>query len=175
MSDLIRLAAGQVAAYTLLNSDGYLVTEFPRQSDMGASVYWSASQPNKMLMQEERPSLGIGGANFVGGYFGELAIFIATPEMRSYIFETIMGSKPRARVTAYMMTTLSGFQVLTGELVAPYALNAESDFETAGYELTHTNVFTFTRGRILTEDSLLLEDGTDLLLEDGTPILLEVQ
>lgn len=171
MSNLIRLAAGQVSVFTLLNTDSYLVTNFPRQSDMPSSVSWSASQPNKMLMQEERASLGIGGANFYGGYFGELALFIQTPLMRSYIFETIMGGKPRARVTVYMATTLSGFQALTGELVAPFALNAESDFETAGYEITHSNVFTFTRGRVVIDPTplLLLGNGTDfLLLGNGT-------
>lgn len=176
MSELIRLGAGQIAAFDLLNTSGYLVSNFPRQSDMVASQYWSASQPNKMLLRETRPSLGRGGGNYYGGFSGAFNFFMLTEDMRHYIHNTIMGGKPYATVTVYMQTTVDdGFQVMVGELVNPFATNAESDYETFGYEMTHTNSYLFRRGRIITEEALLLEDGTELLLEDGTPILLENQ
>lgn len=164
MSERIRLAAGQVTAYELLSNDDYLVNNFPRQADMTASVLWRASQPDKMLMQELRPSLGRGGGNFYGNYSGELAFYRLSEDMRQYLYTTIMSSKPFATVTVYMATTLSGFQVMVGELVAPFASNADTDFSTMGYEHTHSNVFTFRRGRILTVSNLLLGDGESYLL-----------
>lgn len=172
MSNLIRLAAGQVTAFDLLNTDSYLVSNFPRQSDMTASHYWSASQPNKMLMREQRPSLGIGGSRYVGGYFGELSFFHLTEDMRQYLDTGIFGGNPSARVTVYMATTLNSFQVLTGELTNPFSLNAESDFETSGYENTHTNVCLFSRGTILDISNLLLMTGDNLLLMSGEKLAL---
>lgn len=175
MSDSIRLAAGQVTAYDLLNTSSYLVTNFPRQTDMPASVRWTASQPNKMLQQETRASLGRSGGNYYGSYSGELSFFIFTEDMRQYIHETIMSSKPYATVTVYMATVLAGFQVLVGELVNPFAINADSDYKTMGYQITYNNTYLFRRGTILTVSNLLLETGDYLLLETGDKLSLESQ
>lgn len=175
MSDLIRIAAGQVAAYDLLNTSSYLVSNFPRQSDMTSAQYWSASQPNKMLSRETRSSLGVGGGNYYGGYNGEIAFFMLTEDMRSYIHETIMSSKPYARVTLAAYTDMQGFQVLTGELINPFATNAESSYETFGYELTHTNVYLFRRGSVLTVANLLAENSAVLITEDSIRLALEQQ
>lgn len=166
----IRIAPGQVSAYDLLNTDSYLVSNWPRTSDMSPSIQWSAAQPDKPLEREEVASLGIGGGGFYGKYSGTFNIFRATPLMRQYLFETIMQSKPIAPVTVYMQTSQAAFedtefQVLYGEI-------QRVDYVRFNDEHFHTIQYEFRRGTVVENNILLLGNGTDsLLLGNGTSFL----
>lgn len=174
MSDsYIRIASGLKTAYQLLTTDSYLVTAWTRTSDMlNKSLQWSASQPDKGLQAEIVPSLGIGGGGYYGFYSGTINIFIATPDMRQYLFETLMGSNPIAAVTAYLHVPNGGYefdemQVVYGELVWPMASNAETEYTRFNNHIYHTITLTLRRARILNLEVLETISGAVLATLDG--------
>jgi len=175
MSDLIRLASGDVTAYDLLNTSSYLVINFTRQSDMSASDYWSATQPDKMVQAEFVGGIELGSGGYYGGYSGDVQFFILTPNMRSYLHTTIMASKPVAKVTMTLYNPIDGLSVYTGELVNPYALNAVTEYTPSGYDYTFSNIYRFRNGTRKTVSYLLLENGDNILAENNALVTLETQ
>lgn len=179
MSSLIRIAAGQLTANDLLSDDSTLVTNWPVQTDMlNTSFRWSASQPEKGLQQEYVGGLGLGTGGYYGGYSGIVNIFLATPLMRKYLFQTIFSSKPTARVTAYLHTPNDAFewdefQVVYGELVWPVASNAEAEYTRFSDKVYHTMQLEIRRATIVTAEFLVTESGIFLTTEDGAFISLE--
>lgn len=171
MSSLIRIAAGQVGAYALLNTDSYLVSNWTRPNDMLNTPYvWSASQPDKPLDREVVAGLGIGTGGFYGGYFGAFNIFLATPLMRKYLFETIMQSKPIAPVTVYMQASNSAFE--SAEYLVLYGEMQRRDYVRFNDDLFHTIEFDFRRGVEVEATVLGLADGVTMLaLSDGVTLL----
>jgi hypothetical protein len=170
----IRIAQGQVTAYELLSNDAHLVSEWTRTSDMNASVYWSASQPDKPLERPKAPqAMGLGAGRFYGGYSGVFSFFMTTPLMRQYLFETLMQSRPVAAVTVYMQAALGGFenaefQVVYGEIERiEYERFNDDYFMNVNYE--------FRLGTVVEVSNLLLETGDYLLLESGDKLSLESQ
>jgi hypothetical protein len=174
MSRLIRLGAGNISAYDLLNTDSYLVTNFTYQSDMGNSIEWLCVQ-NTVLLQERRQGLEIG----TGGYYGKPSCQIEFPSltslMRQYIDTEIMSNKPIAQVTMYLDHPINGFGVYTGELVSPFAVDAETTFDRYDSTYYNNNQYLFRRATENTTSELLLESGDFILLESGDKILLEQQ
>lgn len=150
MSDLIRLAAGTIAAATLTSTSSYLVTNFPRQTDMPVSVYWSTSQPEIGVQQQVRNSLEVGSGGYYGKVSGIIEFFILTEDMRQYLYTTIMGSSPIAAVTAYLHHPVDGFQVYQGELLTPYAANAETSYTRFNDDFYTNNQYLFRRGTKVT-------------------------
>jgi len=173
MSDSIRLAAGTVSAATLLGSSSYLVINFPRQTDMSASVDWRSSQPEFGVSQEYVAGLEVGSGKFYGGVSGILEFYYMTEDMRQYIHATIMNNSPIAPVTVYLHHPLDGFQVYQGELVTPFAANAETAYSRFNDAVYSNNQYLFRRGTQVSTSDLLLESGDVVLLESGDNILLE--
>lgn len=174
MSDsLIRIAPGEVSAYTLLTTDSYLVRNWTRTTDMLNTAWeWRASQPDKGLQQEIVPSLGRGGGGYYGSYSGLISFFVATPQMRQYIFETIMQSSPIAMVTAYLHTPNDAYdfdemQVVYGELVSPIASNAESDYTRFSNKMYHTLQFQIRRAELVRLTVLTTLSGAIITTLDG--------
>jgi hypothetical protein len=167
MSDLIRIAPGLVTAYDLLNTDSYLVKNWARTSDMlNTSRVWSASQPEKPLERETVKGLGLGTGAFYGGYSGTFNIFVATPLMRQYLFETVMQSRPVAPVTVYMQASQTAFD--DSEFAVLYGEIERVDYTRFNDRLFHTIQFEFRRGEILEPVVLAYADGeTPLLLGNG--------
>ena len=179
MSSLIRIGAGTITAYDLLSDDSYLVSEWDRLSDMPSSVSWSASQPELGITAEWIGGLGKGTGGFYGGHSGIVEFFILTPLMRDYLENTLLGGNGIATVTVYLhnprLADNDGFAVYQGELLTPYAANAESS-HTRFNDFAYTNnQYLFRRGTLATVSNLLLEDGDYLLLESGEKISLENQ
>lgn len=173
MSDLIRIANGTVSPSTLLATASYLVSNWTRQTDMTAGDYWSCSQPEEgELKQEYRGGLEVGSGKFYGNVSGIFEFFILTEDMRQYIHSTIMNNQPVAPVTVYAHHAIDGFQVYQGELLTPYAANAESSYSRFDDAYYTNNQYLFRRGSRVS-DYLLLEAGDFILLESGDKILLE--
>lgn len=176
MSDeLIRIAPGQVTAYELLTTDSYLVSNWPRTSDMPADLHWQASQPEKGLQQELVTSLGRGGGGYYGSYSGLISFFILTPFMRQYLFETIMQSSPVAMITAYLHTPNDAYdfdemQVVYGEMLSPIASNAESDYARFTNRIYHTLQYPINRAEIQRLNVLTTLSGAILTTLDGKMI-----
>ena len=175
MSNLIRLVSGVVSAYTLLNTPSSLVENFPRQTDMTPAVSWSASQPEFGVQQQIRTGAEIGSGGYYGKLSGVLEFFILTEDMRQYLHNTIMGGKPIASVTAYLHHPVDGFQVYQGELLTPYAANAETTHTRVNDDYYTNNQYLFRRGTKVTISYLLQENGDYLLQENGDRIVLENQ
>ena len=175
MSTSIRLAAGDITAYNLLNTSSYLVTNFPRQTDMDAVDQWLAVQPNPPLLQTFVQSLEVGSGGYYGKFATQIEFTFMTEDMRQYIYSTIMSSKPVAKVTAYLEHPTNGFGVYTGELVTPFAANSEGGFNRFDETMYTSNVYIFRRATLKTISYLLQENGDYLLQENGDRIVLENQ
>lgn len=167
MSDLIRLAPGQVTAYELLSNDNYLVKNWARVSDMTPAIYWSCSQPETGMVRPMRESLEVGVGKYVGMYAGDIQFFLATPLMRSYLEDTILGGNPKARVTGYFHTP-HGFKVLSGELLSPYVANAVTTYSRFNDTMYSNNVYRFQRGVELIASYITQVSGDNILLANGT-------
>lgn len=155
MDNLIRLASGQLSAYDLLSNDAYLVRNWTRTDDMqNTSFIWSASQPDKGLQAEFVQGLGLATGGYYGGYSGQLNIFVATPQMREYLFDTFMNGSPICQVTAYLHIPNKNYQykgmtAVYGEMLSPIASNAELDYTRFNNHLYHTLQFSIRRATIL--------------------------
>ena len=174
MSYAIRLGAGNIPAYTFLNDDSYLISNWARVADMPAAIYWLATQPDLPLLQEYRPSLEVGAGRFVGRFASALTFWILTEDMRQYIHNTIMGGNPTAQVTAYLEHPINGFGVYVGELVSPYTANTGT-FTRFDQNIYSANTFPFQRATLKTISYLLQENGDYILQENGDKIVLEQQ
>jgi hypothetical protein len=151
MSDLIRLAAGDIPAFDLLANDAFLVVNFPRQTDMRPQDQWSAVQPELGAQRAFVGGLEIGSGGYVGLYETTMQIFITTPKMREFIETTYLNNRGIGKVTMALHDPLSSdFQVFTGELVSPFAVDtitSASRFD----EFTYSNVtYAFRRGKLKT-------------------------
>lgn len=172
MSDLIRLASGIVTAHTLLNTSSYLVTNFPRQTDMTASVSWTATQPENGVQQQVRTGAEIGSGGYYGKVSGVIEFFILTEDMRQYLHNTIMGGKPIASVTAYLHHPVDGFQVYQGELLSPYAANAETSYTRVNDDYYSNNQYLFRRGTKVELSVWQLNDDSVWTWNDDSVITL---
>jgi hypothetical protein len=173
MSYDIRIGAGDIPAYTLLTDDSYKVVNWTRQADMTPADQWLAVQPNPPLLQTFVPSLELGSGDYYGKFASQIEFTYLTEDMRQYIFNTIMGGKPVAKVTVYLEHPTNGFSVYTGQLVTPYAVGGAFDrFDSNIYT---SNVYPFQRGTLKTISYLLQENGDYLLQENGDRIVLEQQ
>ena len=177
MSSSIRLANGTLTANDLLTTSSYLVSNWTRQTDMmvSAAIQWRASQPENGVTQEMASSLEKGSGKFIGLVSGTIEFFYMTEDMRQYVHNTIMGGSPVSLVTAYLHHPLDGFQVYQGELLTPFAANAETPHTRFSDEIYTNNQYLFRRGTQVTTSELLLESGDFMLLETGGNILLEQQ
>lgn len=179
MSDLIRIAPGTITAYALLTTDSYLVSNWTRVSDMGIADEWSATQTDNPMLQEHVPSLEVGAGGFYGKHSGIITFSLLTPLMRDYLENTLLGGNGIAAVTAYLHSPRigdnNGFAVFQGEMISPYAVNAESSFRRFSDHYYTANDYIFRRGRLVTVSYLLLESGDYLLLETGDKLALEQQ
>jgi len=175
----IRIALGEISANALLSNDSYLVTNWTRTSDMAnTSFTWSASQAEKGLQQEFVAGLGKGSGGYYGGYSGTLNFFVATPQMRQYLFETLMNFKPIARVTAYLHVPNAAYdfeemQVVTCDLISPIASNADSDYTRFNNTLYHTMQYRIERAELVDYTLLVDEAGNYIVDEAGNYISIE--
>lgn len=174
MSTSIRIGAGNIPAYTFLNTSSYLVTNWTRQTDMRPGVDWLVTQPDQPMLQQYRPSLEIGAGRFVGRFATSLTFWFLTEDMRQYIDTNIMSNKPTAQVTAYVEHPINGFGVYVGELITPYAANTGT-FRRFDQNIYTENTYLFARATLKTIDYLLQENGDYLLQENGDRIVLEQQ
>lgn len=174
MSYSIRLGAGNIPAYTLLNDDSYLISNWTRQTDMTPAVYWLATQPDQPVLQEFRNSLEVGAGRYYGRFATALTFWILTEDMRQYIDTNIMNGNPTAQVTAYVEHPINGFGVYVGELVSPYTANTAT-FTRFDQNIYTGNTFVFRRASLKTITYLLQENGDYLLQENGDRIVLEQQ
>lgn len=158
MSQLIRIASGAVSAYDLLNDENSLVINWTRYDDMPTAVYWSASQPEFGVQAEFVAGLGKGTGGFYGGYSCVLQFFLMTAQMRDYVENTLLNGNGIGRVTAYLhnprFTDNDGFAVYQGELVSPFAANAESTYTRYGEKLYSNNQYLFRRGTLVSLEIL---------------------
>lgn len=176
MSDLIRLAAGDITAFDLFASSAFLIINFPRQTDMRVQDIWQASQPTTGALRPFVGGLEIGSGGYVGLYSTEIQFFLTTPLMRSFIESTYLNNRGIGKVTMALHDPLAAtFQVFTGELVSPFAtegLGSANRFD----EFMYSNViYTFRRGTLKIVSNLLLESGDVLLTEASETIALEQQ
>lgn len=174
MSSLIRIAAGTVTENDLMNTSSYLVENWTRQTDMSTSDYWSCSQPEGgEFKQEFRAGLEVGSGKFYGLVSGILEFFVMTEDMRQYVHETIMSSKPIAAVTVYAHHAIDGFQVYQGELVTPFAANSEASYSRFDDAYYTNNQYLFRRGTRISNSYLVLSTGDYLLLSTGDKVIVE--
>lgn len=176
MSDLIRLASGQVTAYEILSNDDYLVINWPRQTDMTPAIQWSCSQPKEVGVMKTLYSSGLelGSSKSISKYAGQLKFFLGSTMMREYLANEILQGRPKPVVTAYC-ATVYGFEVFVGELENPFFGNSTGSFVRFNDNMYHTITLSFNRASILTVSNLLLETSDVLLLENGDSIALEQQ
>lgn len=172
MSDLIRIAQGHVSAYTLLTTDSYLVSNWARTSDMKSHISWRCSQPEGgELRTEFVQGLGVGTGGFYGGYSGILEFMLLTPQMRNYIEETLLYDAGISAVTVYAHAPHfgdnEGFAVFQGELVSPYAINAEGSYSRFSDRHYTNNQYLFRRGNLVQLEVLATLDGDVLSTLDG--------
>lgn len=148
--DNIRIATGHIDAYDLANTAAYKVIDWTRTSDMTASDSWQATQPDKGLQRQHRASLEVGVGGFYGGYSGILEFFTLTTGMIEYIEGTILGSNGISKATIFVRVGKQSYKYFQGELVSPFALDAESDYEVAGETHTTNTQYLFRRGAEIT-------------------------
>lgn len=176
MSNLIRLAAGTVTAFDLLNTASYLVTNWARQADMDAADSWQALQPEQGLRSEYVASIELGSGNLYGGYSGVLEFFMLTEAMQQYIHTNILSGKPVAKVTAYLYNDFTrAWGIYVGELLSPHVANAESEYGVFGQARFWNNQYLFRNGVSATISYLLLESGDVILTESDDSLILENQ
>jgi hypothetical protein len=171
-----RLASGAITAYALLNTDSYVIADWTRQTDQ-LTVDWQASLPEYGMRTQFQGGLELGSGRRVSPYTGVLEFFLLTEDMQSYIYSSILNSKPVELVTfsAYDDETRE-VCVFTGEMVAPYFANAEATYKPSGHRVFSNNQY-LVRGctkiaidYLLTETSVILqtESGVDIALEQST-------
>ena len=175
MSRLIRIAPGNIDPYTLLITDSYLVTNWPIQSDMLGSVRWRASQPEGgEMVRPMRPSLSIGGGQYVGKWSGIIEIWALTGLMREYIRDTIFSGKPTVAATAYLHSAEHDeFQIFYGEFVSSHIAEPVGEYVRFSDDKYVSNRYVFRRAVLQSIDYRLLESGDYRLLEDGQKRVLE--
>lgn len=165
MSLDIRLWNGTISENDLLNTSSYLVSNWTRQTDMSAGVQWRCSQPENGVMQEMASSLEKGSGKFIGQVSGVIDFFYMTEDMRQFVHDTIMGSSPVSLVTAYLHHPLDGFQVYQGELLTPFAANAETSHTRFSDAIYTNNQYLFRRGTRIS-DSYLIDENSDFLVDE---------
>lgn len=175
MSYDIRIGAGDITAYDLLNTSSYLVSNWARQSDMIASDQWLCTQPDQPLLQPYVGSLEVGAGGYVGKFATQIMFPVLTQEQRQYIDTNILGGKPIAKVTAYLEHPINGFGVYTGELVSPYAANSEGSFSRFDKKRYFASVFEFRRATLKTIRVIGTLSGNAIGTLTGDAIALENQ
>lgn len=176
MSNLIRVASGVLDAYTILNTSSYLVENWTRQSDMQPEDFWFTTQPEKGALQSFVGGLEVGSGGYYGKFSTIIEFFHCTPLMRDYIENTILDGNGTGVVTvAVHNPRYADFQVYTGELISPFATNAEGSVTRDNDERYSNMQYLFKRGTRLTVSYLLLESGDNLLTENDSLITLETQ
>jgi len=174
MSRLIRLWNGTISENDLLNTSSYLVTSYTRQTDMAAATQWQASQPEFGVTQELAAGLEVGSGKFYGGVSGIIQFFYLTEDMRQFIDDNIMSNAPIAAVTAYLHHPIDGFQVYQGELVTPFAANAETSYTRFSDAIYSNNQYLFRRGTKISDSYLIDESSNFIVDEDGNKIITKV-
>lgn len=170
MSNLIRIAAGNITANDLLTTSSHLVSNWTRQTDMSAAVQWRSSQPEFGVTQEFAAGLEVGSGKFYGKMSGVIEFFYLTEDMRQYIHNTIMASSPIAPITAYLHHPLDGFQAYQGELVTPFAANAETNYSRFDDSIYNNNQYLFRRGTQVSLKAWGTTDGSAWSWLDGSAI-----
>lgn len=174
--EVLRLAPGQVTAYTLLNTDSYVIADWTRTSDMSSSDYWSATMPEYGMRAAFTGGVEIGSGQVTSPYSGTIEFFMLTEAMQQYIETNIMINKPIAPVTAYCYDDRTrALAAFYGELVSPFFVNAETTYSPFGHTIFTNNQYLFRGATKVTVSYLLLEAGDYLLLETGDKLALESQ
>lgn len=94
----IRLAAGTITATAIRASSGYLVSNFPLQTDQTEAMEWRATTNAPIvdgILEESLEST----AQFYGGASGEIKFQLLTPNMVDYLWSSIFAQQPMADVT----------------------------------------------------------------------------
>lgn len=173
--EVTRIATGDVTAYALLNTDAYLLSNWTIQTDQ-TYIDWTATMPERGMTAPFVGGLERGSGVLYGNYSGIIEFFLLTELMQQYITENILNGKPIEIVTVYAYDDFAReLAVFTGELVAPYAANAESTYTPSGHRVFSNNQFLFRGGTKKTISNLLLESGDYILLESGDNLSLETQ
>lgn len=136
-----RIATGDVTAYALLNTSSYLLSNWAIQTDQ-TYIEWSATMPEYGMRAPFVGGLERGSGILYGNYSGIIEFFLLTELMQQYITANILNSKPVEIVTIYAYDDFSReLAIFTGELVAPYAANAESTYRPAGHRIYANNQY----------------------------------
>ena len=170
MSLSIRLWNGTITANDLLTTSTYLVSNWTRQTDMSASIQWRCSQPENGVTQEMASSLESGSGKFIGQVSGTIDFFYMTEDMRQFVHNIIMGGSPVSLVTAYLHHPLDGFQVYQGELLTPFAANAETAHTRVNNDIYTNNQYLFRRGVQVNLQAWGAIDGSAWSWIDGSAI-----
>lgn len=170
-----RIASGDVTAYALLNTSSYLLSNWTIQTDQN-NIEWSATLPEYGMRAPFVGGLELGSGMLYGNYSGVIEFFLLTELMQQYITTSIMNDKPIEIVTLYAYDDFSReLAVFTGELIAPYAANAEATYRPAGHRIFANNQYLFKGGTkkqisvIGSETTLeLITDESGFLIGDET-------
>lgn len=174
MSTAIRLAAGNITAYDLLNTESYLIRNWTRQSDMSPAIQWLAVQPNKPMARVARPSLEIGVGRYYSKFASDIQFPVMTKGMIQYVATNIFGGNDNSsvQVTAYVEEPKLGFAVFTGELIDAFANDSYTRFDENKY---YGVTYPFVRATLKTIQVLGTLSGDALGTLSGDAIALENQ
>ncbi len=177
MSRSIRISIGDVTAYDLLNDADSLVIDWPLQTGMTKQTAWRASQPEGAEMRRQgKPSLAKGSGKWVSLWSGIIELWAFNGAMREYINETILENKPTNLVTAYLHSAEhDSFQVFTGELVTPHALESEGEYSRFSDDLYYGNRYIFRRAVRKTIVVLAATSGKAILTTANKALAVEQQ
>lgn len=173
--EVLRMATGDVTAYELLNTDAYLLSNWTRQTDQ-SYIDWTATMPERGMTAPFVGGLERGSGILYGNYSGIIEFFLLTELMQQYITTNILNDKPIEIVTVYAYDDFSReLAVFTGEMVAPYAANAETTYTPSGHRVFANNQYGFRSGTkkqitvIGSETTLeLITDESGYLIGDET-------
>jgi hypothetical protein len=135
-SDTTRLASGIVSRATLLGSSSYLVDNFTVTNDMSnTGISWECIGEQ---INDGQVVISIDGSSGLSGYAtGVLRFAVLTPQMGSFILNTILGGKYTNDVTISVYHPVYGQSVYTCKLRFPESLEQAGEKISAS---TYANV-----------------------------------
>ena len=114
----VRLAPGTLSQYVIEMDDSYLVSSYPRQTDMTTSDFWDGV-PRDTVKRLTAVSLE-GSGGYHGLATGGLEFFVLTPDMIGYLWDTIFVGKPRAAVTIRTLHQKDNWVVYNAYMTWPF-------------------------------------------------------
>lgn len=135
-SDLLRLANGHITQSAILSSSDYLIDNFPVQSD-SVAIGWKAYIDGGMRDGTIIQSLG-GSGGLYGSLSGTITFAVLTPDILTYLFNTVMGGLYVAPVTLY------AFHPRYKQVAIQCYLRWEENIVSAGTQMTDTQQATTT-------------------------------